>query len=420
MGGFSYRNHELFCEEVKIQEIAEDIGTPFYLYNYDIIVGNYQRFIEAFKEFSPLICYAYKANSNLAICKVLASKGCGADIFSGGELFKARKAGVPPDKIVFNGNGKTRQEIEYALEENILMFNVDQRDELLLLNELAKKKEKVARISVRVNPQIDPKTHPYVATGLANSKFGLSFHQAEEVYRLATELKNIHILGIHTHIGSQITKTGPYLETLKMLNEIISRLEKTGIEIRYLNLGGGFGIAYREETVPSPQEFATMLSPYINRDYRLILEPGRAIVGNAGILVTKVLYVKNTPSKTFIVVDCAMNDLIRPALYNSFHRILPVNNKGSEKDKTFLVDIVGPICEDGDFLGKDRRLPALRPGDLLAILDTGAYGYAMSSNYNLRLRVSEVMVIKDRYYTIRESETYEDLIAKEIIPEEME
>lgn len=412
MAGFTYYNQDIYCDGVRLMDIAEEIGTPFYVYSYDTLAANYAAYQEGFAELDPLICYAYKANSNLSLCRLLTQMGCGADVLSGGELFRAFRAGVPAEKIVFNGNGKAKAEIEFALDSDILMFNVDSKDELVFIDELAEEKGVRARIALRVNPDIDPGTHPYIATGLAESKFGVHIIQAGEVYQLASELNHLEIIGVHTHIGSQITESAPFVEALKKLTELVLELKEMGIDISYINLGGGLGISYQEDdTPPTPGEMAKAFRPLVaETGCRLILEPGRSIVGNAGALITQVLYVKETPRKNFLVVDAGMNDFIRPTLYKGYHRIIP----GIIRESNVLMfDIVGPICESGDYLGKDRRLARPHVGDLMAILDAGAYGYSMASNYNARPLLPEVLVEGDKYCLIRRRQTYEEMIAQE-------
>ncbi|MEW6096723.1 MAG: diaminopimelate decarboxylase [bacterium] len=413
--GFEYREGELYCDGLQIKTIADEVQTPFYLYSHQILVSAYEAYKEAFSKIDTLICYACKANSNLAILNILAQKGAGIDVISRGELFKALKAGFPPQKIVFNGNGKTRQELEYALENDLLMINVDSREELSLLAKIAKEKDKKVRIAIRVNPDINPLTHPYIATGLAKSKFGISNHEGKEVYIEASKLENLEVVGIHCHIGSQITHANLFGEALHKILKLAQELKDIDINIEYINLGGGLGIRYRDEDVPTIQDLSKILLPSLaNTNYKLILEPGRSIVGETGILVTKILYIKNGHHKYFIVVDAAMNDLIRPAFYNAYHRIIPVVKTDAQEGLT--ADIVGPICESGDFFGHDRVLPNPKVDDLLAILDAGAYGFAISSNYNMRPRVAEVMVIEGKYHIIRARESYEDLVSKEAIP----
>ncbi|MFH1562570.1 MAG: diaminopimelate decarboxylase [Nitrospirota bacterium] len=417
--GFEYREGELHCDDVKVKTIADEVKTPFYLYSYETLISAYESYKEAFSKVDTLICYAAKANSNLAILNALAKKGSGIDVVSGGELFKALKAGFPPQKIVFNGNGKTRQELEYALENDLLMINVDSIGELSLLNQIAKEKGKKPRIAIRINPDVNPITHPYIATGLAKSKFGTSNHEIKEIYIQASKAEHLEVVGIHCHVGSQIIHANIFGEALNKVIKLAGELKEIGIIIEYINIGGGLGIRYRDEDVPTIQNLSEMILPYIiNTNYKLILEPGRSIVGEAGILVTKINYIKKGFHKYFIVVDAAMNDLIRPAFYKSYHRILPVIERDMESEG-LTADIVGPICEDGDFFAHERLLPKPEEGDLLAILETGAYGFAMSSNYNMRPRVAEVMVSNGKYYIVRKRESYEDLISKEIILEEL-
>lgn len=428
MKTFNYRDNELYCEEVRIEEIAKKVGTPFYLYSQRSIIDNYRAFDEAFKEIDHLICYPYKANSNLSICEVLKKQGAGADVVSGGELYKALKVGVEPRKIVFSGVGKTAYEIEYALKSNILLLNVESIPELELTNEIAERLNKKAPIALRINPDIDPNTHPYISTGLAKNKFGIEISQAPEAYKKAKELENIEVLGIHMHIGSQITELGPFIDSLKKIVELIKKFKKEKMELKYLDIGGGLGISYREDAkAPTPQEFAKVLLPLLEElKYKIILEPGRAVIGNTGILVTKVLYVKKTEEKNFVIVDAAMNDLIRPSLYNAYHEIIPVRSRSQVANRRSLgsegrqatgdkqiVDIVGPVCESGDFFARDRELPEVKSGDLLAILDAGAYGFSMSSNYNARPKVAEVLVEKDQFHVVRKRESYRDLIREE-------
>ncbi|NOX96789.1 MAG: diaminopimelate decarboxylase [Nitrospirae bacterium] len=408
MHSFNYLDGQLYGERVKVEDIAREVGTPFYLYSCETLTNHYRNFEKALAGLEHLICYAYKANSNLALCKILAKEGCGADVVSGGELRKALQAGVPPEKIVFNGNGKTVEEMELALQSNILMFNVDSRPELLLLDEVAGRSGKKARIALRVNPDIDPQTHPHIATGLKESKFGFEFSQVIEGYKLAQTLRNIEVAGIQMHIGSQITKVDPFVEALKKIVDLAGELKKLDIKIKYVNVGGGLGITYSDEEPPSFADYAQSVIPAIKEiGAKGIFEPGRVLVGNAGILVTKVLYVKETQSKKFVVVDAGMGDLFRPAFYSAYHEIKPVNLKAESQN--LKADIVGPICESGDFLAKDREIPAVKRGEFLAVFSAGAYGFSMASNYNSRLRPAEVLVKEDKFRIVRKRETYEDL-----------
>jgi len=381
------------------------------------LIRHIRAYEEAFCEVPHIICYAVKANSNLAILSLCAELGIGADIVSGGELFRALKAGIKPFRIVFAGVGKTEQEIEYALKNNILMFNVESEAELYKINEVAKKLKKHACVALRVNPDIDPKTHKYIATGLRTSKFGIPIEKAVEYYKLAKSLKNIKIIGIHKHIGSQITETSAYVEALSKILSLYDKLAKYDVDIEYIDIGGGLGITYKDEEPPLPKDLANALIPLIkSKKGKIIVEPGRSIVGNAGILVTKVLYTKETGPKNFIIVDAGMNDLIRPSLYGSYHEILPVT---PDKRQKIVADIVGPICESGDFLAKDREIEKITPGEYLAVMSAGAYGFSMSSNYNSRPRAAEVLVKGENYGLIRKRETFKDLIKNEIIPEDI-
>jgi diaminopimelate decarboxylase len=416
MPGFEYIDGELCCDGKSISEIAANVKTPFYLYSYEILKSNYYNYVNAFSDVDLLICYACKANSNIGILRALGKLGSGADILSQGELIRAIKAGIPPEKIVFNGNGKTKEELEYALDTGVFIFNVDSPAELFTLNEVARTKNIIAKVALRVNPDINPLTHPYVATGLAKSKFGIPIHEAKEVYRIANSLENIKILGVHSHIGSQLSKVELYLETLKKILNLIRDLKNVNIHIEFINLGGGIGIPYHEKDImPEPKDLAHAIKTLIKGTYKLILEPGRSIVGPAGVLVTKVLYQKHTHKKNFLVVDAGMNDLIRPSIYNAYHQILSVVDHRHKEQVTY--DIVGPICEEADFLARDRILHRMKQGDLIVVKDAGAYGFSMSSNYNSRLRCPEVMVISDKEYIIRDRDTHEELINKEHIPE---
>tara|TARA_B100001964_G_scaffold30396_1_gene31302 strand:- start:25 stop:1290 length:1266 start_codon:yes stop_codon:yes gene_type:complete len=416
MDDFQYHGQELFSEKIPVQKIASEIGTPFYLYSYTTILNHLRVFTDAFKEIPHLVCFAEKANSNIAILRIVIKEGGGLDIISGGELYRALQASADPQKIVYAGVGKTRDEIRYALKSNILMFNIESTQELFVIDEVAEELHTKARVALRINPDVDPETHKYIATGLKDSKFGISIANAVKEYKLAERLENIDIVGIHKHIGSQITQTGPFVDAVEKIISLADLLKKEGIEIKYLNVGGGLGITYNDESPPHPKELAAELVPILSKtDYTIIFEPGRVIVGNAGILVTKVLYTKMNEGKNFIVVDAGMNDFIRPSLYDSYQRILPVIKPDASEKIT--ADVVGPICESGDFLAKDRILPNFQKDNLIAVMSTGAYGFTMSSNYNSRCRVPEVLVKGDQHYVIREREEYTDLIKGEKIPE---
>ena len=411
---FEYKNGELYCEEVPIKKILEDVGTPVYIYSAKTIRRHYKVFEKSFSNIDHLICYSVKANSNIAIISLLKQLGSGADIVSAGELKRALKAGIDPKKIVFSGVGKTPEEIEFALLADILMFNVESLEELETLGEIAKKLEKKAPFALRINPDIDPQTHPYIATGIKRSKFGIPEEFVIEAYKKAKENPYLYPIGIDAHIGSQITSISPFVSALSRLKKIWEELINLGFELKYLDIGGGLGIVYKNEEPPLPQEYADAIIKE-GKDLKatIILEPGRVIVGNAGILVTKVLYTKENILKKFVIVDAAMNDLIRPTFYQAYHKIIPVEEKYEEFE---VVDVVGPICESSDFFAKERKLPKVKKGDFLAIMSAGAYGFVMSSNYNSRPRPPEVLVDEDKYYIIRKRETIEDLLAFETIP----
>ncbi len=412
---FKYKDRQLHCEEIPIENIAEKVGTPFYLYSYNTLVRHFTVFNKAFNGIPHLVCYSAKANSNMAILRLFINLGGGVDIVSGGELYRALKGGADPQKIVFSGVGKREDEIEYALKMGILMFNVESSQELSVINKVAGRVGKKATIAIRVNPDIDPKTHPYISTGLKQNKFGIDILRAPMAYRLASQLPHLKIVGIDCHIGSQLIEVEPIVEALKKLKELVENLKNEGVDIRYLDLGGGLGITYEDEEPPHPVEYAsTILEEIRGFDCTLILEPGRVIVGNAGILVTKVLYTKENEDKRFVIVDAGMNDLVRPSYYGSYHQILPVKEKDREET---VVDVVGPICESSDFLAKGRKMLKVNPGELIAVMSAGAYGFSMSTNYNSRPRVAEVIVRDDQMFVIRQRENYEDLIRGEEIPE---
>ena len=412
---FEYKNHQLHCEGISIEQIAEKVGTPFYLYSYNTLVRHFTVFDRAFEGIPHLVCYSAKANSNLALLRLFVKLGGGIDVVSGGELYRALKGGADPQKIVFSGVGKREDEIEYALKVGILMFNVESSQELQVVNEVAGRIGRRAPISVRVNPDIDPKTHPYISTGLKRNKFGIDINRALMAYRLTSQLPHLRIVGIDCHIGSQLVEVGPIVEALKKLKQLVESLRNEGMEIQYLDLGGGLGITYEDEEPPHPVEYAaTILEEIRGFGCTLILEPGRVIVGNSGILVSKVLYIKENEEKRFVIVDAGMNDLVRPSYYGSYHQILPVEEKNREE---LVADVVGPVCESSDFFAKGRRMPSLHPGELIAVMSAGAYGFSMSTNYNSRPRVAEVLVRDDQMFVIRQREQYEDLIRGEEIPE---
>jgi len=418
MHDFHYKNGELYCEGVPVRTVAQRVGTPFYLYSSNTLANHFRAFDIAFAGVPHLICFALKSNSNSAVLRLLGREGAGADIVSGGELFRALRAGIDPNKIVYAGVGKRRDEIEYALKIGVLMFNVESGEELLALDQAAKDMHTVARIALRVNPNIDPRTHAYISTGLKENKFGIPIERALEFYQIAKGLKNVDVVGVHQHIGSQITEVQPFVDALEKLVGFVHELKSAGIDIQYVNIGGGLGITYKDETPPLPKDVAQAVRPLLeNSGCTIVMEPGRAIVGNAGILVTSALYHKKSGEKRFLIVDAGMNDLIRPSLYEAYHDIRPV----VESDAAEAVfDVVGPICESGDFLAKDRKMPELKQGALLAVMSAGAYGFSMSSNYNSRPRAAEVIVKGNEYYIVRERETYEDLVRGEKVPRQLE
>jgi diaminopimelate decarboxylase len=405
-----YRNSVLCLESVPLDYIAEEYGTPCYVYSRAALTSAYREFDGAFGARGHLVCYAVKANSNLAILNLLARLGSGFDIVSGGELQRVLKAGGNPKKIVFSGVGKRPDEMRAALDADILCFNVESEAELAVLNQVAEKAGRVAPVSLRVNPDVDAKTHPYISTGLKENKFGVPFDEAEKLYAVAREFPNLRIEGLDCHIGSQLTGLDPFVAASEKILRLLDRLETQGLRISHLDLGGGLGIRYSGETPPPVADYVQALCAAVgSRNQRILIEPGRALVGNAGLLLTRVEYLKHTPHRNFAIVDAAMNDLMRPALYGAYHHILPV---AKDKAEAKNYQIVGPVCETGDFLGHDRTL-ALSQGDLLAVMSAGAYGMSMSSNYNTRPRPAEVMVDGDRIHLIRERESMEQLMAGE-------
>lgn len=418
MNDFVYRDGALYCEDLRVSDIATKVGTPFYLYSRNTLSNHFRAVDQAFGEVPHIICYSVKANSNLAVLHLMAREGAGADVVSGGELYRARTAGIEAKKIVFAGPGKTASEIEYALREGILIFNVESSQELMLINEIAMRNNVRAPIALRVNPDIDPKTHKYLATGLKESKFGIPLGQAMAEYEVAQRLPGLNPIGIHQHIGSQILNSAPFENSVKKIANLAKSLRTLGMDIRIINIGGGFGIQYTDEEAPAPEQFASAVVPLVSdTECGVIIELGRMIAGNAGILVTSVLFNKQGEEKKFVVVDAAMNDLIRPSLYQAKHHIAPAEYRDGVRD--VKVDVVGPICESGDFLAQDRELPEVQPGDLLAVFTAGAYGFTMSSNYNSRPRVPEILVSGQKAFVIRHRETYEDLIRGEAIPEDL-
>ena len=406
---FHYLDNRLFCEKTPLSEIAAEFGTPLYVYSKRTILRHLDRMQSAFKEVPHLICYALKANSNLEILKIVNAQGCGADVVSGGELFLALKAGIEPKKIVFAGVGKTEGEITYALESDILMLNIESEPELKLVERIAEELDTVAPVSFRINPGIDPVVHPHLATSLKSTKFGLEEKEALRLYHQASSSEYLEVVGIHMHLGSQITALSPFYEGAKILVAIYNELRSSGIELRYIDLGGGLGVPLGEsDDVPTPDEYVSHLIPlFENIDATIIAEPGRCIMGNAGILLTRILYLKSTSSKNFLIVDAGMNDFVRPAFYSAKHQAWPVEKRVGEETE---FDVVGPVCEASDYLAKDVPLTTPSASDYLAIMTAGAYGYSMASNYNSRLRPAEALVDGDDATLIRERERLDDLV----------
>ncbi len=413
MNHFEYRENTLFAEDVSVTDIAASVGTPCFVYSRATIERHWHVFNDALDKLDHLICYSVKANSNIAVLNLLARLGSGFDIVSGGELQRVIHAGGDVAKTVFSGVGKTPEEMRYALQSGIHCFNIESEAELLTLNNIAIELNLVAPISIRVNPDVDAHTHPYISTGLKENKFGVDIPRALALFKTAAQLPKINVIGLDCHIGSQLTDMTPIVDALQRLIQLIDELKNNGIEIQHLDVGGGLGITYENEAPPSPYEYVQALLPLLeNKKIKLLIEPGRAIVGNAGILVTHVTYLKTNADKNFAIVDAAMNDLLRPALYNAWQKIIPVNNRVAEQKQ--LYDIVGPVCETADFLGKNRSLN-IQQGDLLAICSAGAYGFVMSSNYNTRPRAAEVIVDGDKMHVVRQRESIDDLLKGEAI-----
>jgi len=422
---FVYQDGQLVCDGVRVADVAREHGTPAYVYSEAAIRENCRALRDAFAEVDPLICYAMKANDSVAVCRALLEEGCGFDIVSGGELFRALKAGADPKKIVYAGIGKTRSEVEYALTSGILMLNVESEPELERINAVAGDLGVEAHVALRLNPDVDPGTHQHTTTGTKGTKFGVDLDAALPVADRAGQMDNVRLVGLHMHLGSPINSPEPYGLALERVVAFLEACRARGAEIEWLDVGGGYGIEYKGGETAAPEDYAAVIIPYIRRSgCRAILEPGRFVVGNAGVLVTRVQYVKTTDRKTFVVCDAGMNDLIRPALYDSYHRIWPVESAdpvpygpealAARTDGRVVVDVVGPVCESGDFFAKDRVLPPVSQDALLAIFGAGAYACSMSSNYNSRPRACQVMITSGSARVIRARETYEDMIASEI------
>lgn len=424
MDYFEYKDGQLYCEEVPVRELAGRYGTPLWVYSKGAMLHRYDQLLRGFAELDPLICYSVKANSNLGVLRVMAEAGSGFDLASGGELYRVLRAGGDPHKSVFAGVGKTDEEIRLALEHELLMFDVESEAELDRIATLAQEMGKRAPIALRANPDVDPRTHPYISTGKKESKFGLDMEQASRIARDVRKLRSVRMIGLHMHIGSQITETQTHEAAVVKAVDFIGQLKDMGHPVEWFNFGGGFGISYRKNEALPATDFARVIVPHVKKTgCRLALEPGRFIVGNAGILVSRVLYTKVSGGKRFLIQDAAMNDLIRPTLYEAFHRIWPANLEGmpppaedleAKIPGTELCDVVGPVCESGDFLAQDRHLPTMNRGDLLATFSAGAYGMVMSSNYNSRPRGAEVLVDGANYRLVRRRETVEDLLDAEL------
>ncbi len=413
MHHFEMRRGEMHCEGVPLRRIAEAVGTPVYVYSHATLSHHFSVFDGAFSAIPHVICYSVKANPNGSVVRTFTNLGSGADIVSGGELLRALSAGAPPGKIVYSGVGKQAWEIEEALRRGILMFNVESREELETIDAVAGRLGKKAPIAIRVNPDVDPKTHPYISTGLRKNKFGIHIDQAVKDYEWAARRRHIEVVGVDCHIGSQLTDVAPFVDAAARVRSLVDRLLRKGLAIRYVDVGGGLGITYSDELPPRPRQYAdAVIGAFAGLDVTLVLEPGRVLVGNAGVLLARVLYTKTSPApagegrKRFVIVDAAMNDLARPSLYGSYHAIAPAAKNARKK---VVADVVGPICESGDFLAKDRELPSLRSGDLIAVMSAGAYGFSMSSTYNSRPRAAEVLVSGDRFEVVRGRESLRDL-----------
>jgi len=414
MHDFKYKNNELYCENVKVSTIVQKVGTPCYIYSHHTLVDHYTKIQNAFAKLFPIICYAMKANDNLSVLKTLHNEGAGFDIVSGGELKKALKIGADPKKIVFASVGKTEGEIVAAIKAKILLFNVESEPELRHINRVAKRMKRVVQVALRINPDVEAPTHAKITTGSLKSKFGIDLKTSERIFKSRRKYSHVKINGIHIHIGSQIIVSDPFVKAIKRIVSFISQLRREGIDIQYLDIGGGLGIIYKNERPQTAAQFAKKIVPLLeNMGLQLIMEPGRFIVGNAGIFVTRKLYLKDNGVKKFMIVDGGMNDMMRPSLYDAYHEIVPLNKNGVRKIK---VDVVGPICESGDVFAKDRMVANVRDGGLLALMSAGAYCYTMSSNYNVRGRGPEIIVRGDRFAITKPRQVFKDLIRGETVP----
>jgi diaminopimelate decarboxylase len=410
-GAFESQKSILHCESCSLKQLAKEVGTPLYVYSRKALVENFKQFDTAFADVPHLVCFAVKANSNLSLLKLFRDLGAGYDIVSGGELFRVRQVGVEPQKVVFSGVGKKNAEIDYALNSNILLFNVESKAELDAIETRGKVLNIKARISFRVNPDIDSETHPHISTGLQQHKFGIGMDEALPLYQQAASLSQVEPVGISCHIGSQVTSLKPFVESTQRVLKLVDELAASGIRLQYIDLGGGLGIRYHDESPPTVAEYAAALSRLLaGRSETLLLEPGRVLSANAAVLLTEVLYLKQSQGRRFVVVDAGMNDLIRPGLYGAYHEIVPVETTDRE---SFVADIVGPVCETTDYLARERSLPQVQRGEILAVKDAGAYGFTLASNYNSRPRAAEVLVDSQSYQIVRKRESYEDLVRGE-------
>jgi diaminopimelate decarboxylase len=417
MHRFAYRNGELWCEGVRVGEAARTAGTPLYLYSYHTVLDHYRKVRQAFRPVKALVCFALKANSSLAVCRTLVKAGAGFDVVSGGELRRALAAGADPKKIVFASVGKTPDEITQAVKTGLLFFNVESEQELEAIERICRRLGSVQRVSLRLNPDVDAQTHAFITTGHGASKFGIDPKTVESLLRRRLEFPHLRFEGVHLHIGSQILQARPFQEAIRKALSLIDRARKAGAPLNTLNIGGGLGIVYHREKPQTAAEYARAVLPLLKgKGLRIILEPGRFIVGNGGILLTRVLYLKGGPRRRFAIVDAGMNDLVRPSLYGAYHEIQPVIQKRARRTPLVRYDVVGPVCESGDFLAQGRSLPPLQAGDLLAVMGAGAYGFVMSSNYNSRPRAAEVLVRGSRWHLIRRRETFADLTRGEQLP----
>ncbi|MBN1637777.1 MAG: diaminopimelate decarboxylase [Ignavibacteriales bacterium] len=414
---FTYKNNQLFCEDVAVEQIIKQVGTPTYIYSKKFFIDRYTEFTNAFKEIKHSIFYAIKSNFNLNLIKIFSNLGSGLDVNSEGELYRALKVGIHPQKIFLSGVGKTKREIELGIENNILLIKTESEEELILIDKIAREKNKIAPVHLRINPNVDPKTHPYISTGLAEEKFGIPEEEAIEHFRLAAKLENVRPVGVGMHIGSQITTIAPYKEAIEKMLELFLKIKSAGIKLNHFNIGGGIGVVYNDEKPFTLQEFANKVIPIFKKfECEIMFEPGRFLTANGGIIATEVLYTKQNKKKNFIIVDASMAEIIRPSIYDAYHHI---QHLVKIENETIIADIVGPVCESGDFIAKDREIIKCNSGEFLAIMSAGSYCMVMSSNYNGRRRAPEIMVDKDKFYITRSRESFQHLLFDEQIIEEL-